>query len=158
MSPLRGLTNIMLCAEPENQRGQSHENSGHTESPTVTGAVANDGNNEEPRGGSQIDGPIKPTVHFSQRLILIWSELIADKCRDAWFDSASADRQQRQSDDQSGAIAFEKRQRSMAKAIKERDAENSPITSPKPVRKPAAQQRQKIDCCAEQVECLRRAV
>src|SRR4051794_33447980 len=107
----------MLFAQPENQRGQSDENSRHAKRPAIARFLTDDRDYEESARGADIDGPVEPTINLSQGEVLIGSKLIANKCRHTRLDSTSPNRQQCQTGQQSSAIAFEQRQRSVAKAV-----------------------------------------
>ena len=60
--------------------------------------------------------------------------------------------------EKSYATSLEQRQCPVTQAVKKGNAEDRPIAPPKTVRQPAAQQRQKINRRAEQMQNLRRAV
>ena len=86
----------MLAAHPEQERGQSHEEARHTECPAVSIVFGDSGNDQEREEGSEIDAPVEQAVGPLEQVSLTGVELIADKGRDAGFDAATAEGDQRQ--------------------------------------------------------------
>ena len=152
----RRLAGIMARAQPENQRGQAHEDARNAESPAVTPVIAHGGNNQKGGGGAQIDGPVKPGEDLCQQMFLVRAELVPHESGDIGLDPARADGNKGQAGIDPGAGVAKKKERAVSETIKKRNAQNRPVTPQPSVGHPAADQGQKINRGPKKMIRLRR--
>ena len=149
---------VLLAADPENHGGDEHERPGNAEGHTR--AVAPQENRHEERGEerAEIDDPVERIEHHLRAVLVGLVELVADERRHARLDAARAERNERESRVEAGAVRVEQREAKMAEAVNEAQPEDRVVFAKETVGQPAAQQREKVDADDEGVEhVLRRA-
>lgn len=172
---------IVFCPQPEDERGQRHEDSRHAERPTVAresrvfqlpeNAIKESGiraqvhllrgnprNDEEGEERAQVDGEIENGVGLPHEMTLIGGELIAHERGHARLDAARAERNQAQAEVKAVEFGRNTReqiaggQHAVADAVEQGNPQNGFVAPPDPIRQPRAHQRQKIINKDEQVD------
>ena len=170
----------MFCPQPENERGEGHENSRHAERPTIAGesrvlhlpkdAIEEAGvraqirllggdprDDEEREERAQVDGKIENGVGLPHEMALVGGELIPHERGHTGFDPARTECNQTEAEVKTGEFCrntceqIAGGQDAVADAVEQGNPQDGFVATPDSVRQPRAHQRQKIIHEDEQV-------
>ena len=110
--------------------------------------------------GASVNREIEPAKHFRQQMFVRFAKLIADVRRDARFDAACTQTNQKQSDREHRSLpncnspgSGHAREREVAQAVDDRQRENGPIFAQPAVGDDRAENRKKVYAENEVMRC-----
>src|SRR5262249_37291439 len=173
---LRRNVNETPPTQPENERGQEHQNAGNGkgdarsempllfngESPParqqrrqVRPRVGLDSRNaRNGKEGTEIDAEVEDLVDGPHAEPVALAELVPDVGRHAGLDAAGAESNQREAQVDAGKRVFPSGKDSVACTVEKRDVENRPILASESVGNDCPEQGQRVDTSEEQVNRL----
>lgn len=86
--------------QPEDERGQRHQDAGHAEGPARTVLPEQPGGEERRKERAEVDGEIEPAEDPLQKVAVRVAELVAHVRRHAGLDAAGTDRDEGQTGQQ----------------------------------------------------------
>src|SRR6478736_6822168 len=148
---------VLPTTEPQDCGGDEHEHTGNTESERRPEISEKDRHEERSEERAEVDDPVEGVEHHFGAMFVRLVELVADKCSHAWFDSARAERDQAESDIETGAVGDKHREACLTHAVDQAQPEDDVVFAEEPVRQPTAQERKEVNADDEGVKNVLRA-
>ena len=142
--------NETSATQPEHHRRCEHEDARYAECDPRADVLEQPWREQAGHEGAEIDGEVEPAEDLGKKVLVRRSELIAHVGRDAGFDPARPDRDQRETDRQAHTSVVD-RESKMPEAVDDRQRDDRPILAQQTVGEQCTDQWKEIDGGAEQV-------
>jgi hypothetical protein len=131
---------VFFAADPENQRGDRHQDAGNAEGHGRTVVAQEDRHQQRGEEGAEVDDPVEGVEYQLGAVLVGLVELVADERHHQRLDAARAEGDQRQAEVKALEVVLEDRQAGMARHIDQAEPEHRVVLAEEAVGQPAAQQ------------------